>query len=97
MTPDDFPAHHPEWVQRDHMLIAWAMVHSDACAGETCIDASVWRGSNGDEWVVEFYSGKAGEWESLVSSRFDPFGLPILTPELRTRLGDEWRKWKDTR
>ena len=81
LTPDDFPAHHPEWVQRDHMLIAWAQA-----------------------WNLIRLSGMATKNPELTwvdGERFggfltlDLFGLPILTPELRKRLGDEWRKWKD--
>ena len=37
------------------------------------------------------------ESPAFIAFDFDDFGLPILTPELRQHLGDEWRKWRDAR
>ena len=63
MKPHNLPPIHPEWVQRDHMLIAWAYTHND-------------------ERYVNYPNGG-----------IDSFGIPILTPEMRKHLGDEWYKW----
>ncbi len=60
----DFPKHHPEWIQRDHMLVAWAYTHSSR--------------------AVQHPLGY-----------LDLYGIPILTPELRKILGDEWHNWKE--
>ncbi len=83
LTAADFPAHHPEWVQRDHMLIAWAMFSS--------LRWRMKRLGTGAE-ITHFTCNNI----SVYVVHLDPFGLPILTPELRQRLGDEWRKWKES-
>ncbi len=82
MTPDDFPAHHPEWVQRDHMLIAWAQAY-----GLLFFHSGI-EGSDDDLLPAILVAN--GAWTDV---DLDPSGLPILTPELRQHLGDEWRKW----
>ena len=64
----------------DPVLIAWAMVHGG------------FRG---------FEKLKNGRFKAFVLGfktmffDIDPFGLPVLTPELRRHLGDKWQKWKD--
>ncbi len=79
ITAADFPAHHPEWVQRDHMLLAWAMIHNNMVFDVRHSELSL-----------------SYESPAFVKVALDPFGLPVLTPELRQRLGNEWRKWKDS-
>ncbi len=84
ITTADFPAHHPEWVHRDHMLIGWGMVHGLMMAVK--LEAS-------DKRLCIGFAHDGFEWIEVDA---DPYGLPILTPELRQSLGAEWRKWKDS-
>ena len=68
----------------DHTLIAWGLAHGFiecACSGAT-----------GDAAIRSVDFGIEFEWAKL-----DDFGLPILTPNLRKRLDDEWRKWSKAR
>ena len=80
LTPDDFPAHHAEWAHRDHLLIAWGLLHGGMVVDLPRSELSLSR-----------------ESPAFIAFTLDDFGLPILTPELRKRLGDEWRKWRDAR
>ncbi len=84
LTAADIPAVHPEWVQRDHMLIAWAMSHR--------LIILRGPGNYSTGWDIAFPSEHTQSFPVVL----DPFGLPVLTEKMRQRLGDEWRKWKDS-
>ena len=83
LTRDDFPTVHAEWTHRDHMLIAWALCHN-----RMIFDRTETR------MRTVAMDARNAKWLAVT---LDPFGVPILTPELRQRLGDEWRKWRDAR
>ena len=84
LTRDDFPTVHAEWTHRDHMLIAWALAHR----------LIILRGPEGycTGWDIAFPSEHTQSFAVVL----DDFGLPVLSEKMRRRLGDEWRRWKDS-